>query len=134
MRLDFIDFNFSETRKVGPNLHQGVATNIDVNNVKMEENMLSMDFVFTAIYSPSNSNITIGGSVKFSGDEIKAAYSDYTKNKKFSPTYGEEIVNAINYHASMNAILIGRAVNLPPPVILPTIKFQNNQVPAKSKK
>ncbi len=136
MKIEFIDFNFSETKKMGPNLHEGIATNIDVNNVTMDGTLLAMEFVFTALYSPSRSHITIGGLVKFSGTEVKTAFTEWTKNKKFSPTLGEQIVNAINYHASMNAILIGRAVNLPPPVILPTIKFQatESSTPAKSKK
>ena len=51
---------------------------------------------------------------------------------------GEQIVNTINYSASINAAFIARVFNLTPPIVPPTIRFQQpvkQMMPAgKSKK
>ena len=46
------------------------------------------------------------------------------KTKQIMGVLGEQIVNTINYSASINAAFIARVFNLTPPIVPPTIRFQ----------
>ncbi len=132
MRLEFLDFESSEARKNSNGAPQSINTNIDITNAQLEKDVMTIKFSYTASYIPDNSFVRIGGKASFSGPETKAAFEEWKKTKKVGGTAGEQIVNLINYSASINAIFIARVFNLTPPIVPPTIKLvEGNAKPSK---
>ena len=54
MRLDFLDFEFSEARKSVPTaVPESINANIDINDAQLgKDNAMSIKFVYTASYMP----------------------------------------------------------------------------------
>ncbi len=124
MQLDYLDFESSEAKKNPGTGFQGIDSTINFTSVAMDKGVLRLDFVYLATYAPTKSFIKLSGKAGFSGPEAKAAADDWTKTKKIAGATGEQIVNAINYNASINAVFIARVFNLTPPIMPPTIKFE----------
>jgi len=124
MKLEYMDFEFSDARKAAQLPPDAINASIDLTMAELKDSNLLLDFVYTATYAPHGSYIRIGGKAAFSGPEGKAAYAEWKKTKAVTGTSGEMILNAINYSASLNAVFIARIFNLAPPISPPTIKFK----------
>jgi len=131
MNLEFLDFSYVDVRKNGLSLPQNVKTNINILSMTRDKDRMNIGFEYLATYDPDNSSIRIGGTATFSGTEVKTVYDEWTLHKRVSGATGSQIINTINYSASMNAILMSRAMNMSPPVLLPTIRLEE---PVKKKK
>ena len=132
MKLEFLDFESSEARKNSNGAPQSINTNIDITNAQLEKDLMTINFSYTASYVPDNSYVRIGGKASFSGPEARAAFDEWKKTKKIGGNTGEQIINLINYSASINAIFIARVFNLTPPIVPPTIKLvEGNTKPNK---
>ncbi len=129
MKLEFLDFEFSEAKKNSIQaLPQNINTNINLDSVDLDKNNLNVRFTYTVSYVPDGSYIRMSGVASFSGQqETKAAYDEWKKSSKIGGSAGEQIINTINYSTTVNAIFIARVFNLAPPVVLPTIKFEEQK-------
>ncbi|MEK6981486.1 MAG: hypothetical protein AABX38_01020 [Candidatus Micrarchaeota archaeon] len=138
MKLEFLDFETCEVRKVSQPVLESIDTNISINMATLEKNVLKLEFLYSTKYAPGGGFIRISGKADFSGSESKVAYEEWKKTKQIMGVLGEQIVNTINYSASINAAFIARVFNLTPPIVPPTIRFQQpvkQMMPAgKSKK
>lgn len=134
MKLEFLDFEFSEARKNTPAPAQTINANIDLTEVSAEKDALQVRFLYNVTYMPGSNFIRIGGKAKFSGSDATAALEDWKKTKRISGPAGEVIINAINYSASINAVFIARIFNLTPPIVPPVIKFGEPKATGKEKK
>ncbi len=133
MQLVHIEFDFADTRKNTPHVSpQGINSNIDLSQVGQDGDSLLVNFVYLTTYLPDKSYIRMGGKALFSGPETEKAYEEWKKSRRISGSAGEYIVNMINYSASINAIFIARVFNLTPPIMPPTIRFQNPAPPRTS--
>ncbi len=125
MKLEFMDFEFSEAKKNGfSSMPTVINTNIDIAHVTLEKNILHVNFLYSATYMPNGSYLRIGGKASFSGSEVADTYEEWKKNRRISGSAGEQIVNVINYTASVNAVFIARVFDLAPPIVPPTIRFE----------
>ncbi len=126
MKLEFLDFEYAEARKRSNTFAESMNINVDVTDAKFEDNSLSIAFNYTVAYS-DQSYIRISGKARFSGADAKTAFNEWEKTKRITGTPGEQIVNAINYSASINSIFIARIFNLTPPIVPPTIIFKQKE-------
>lgn len=133
MILDFLDFETAEARKTVPGtppMPKGLNTNIDISSAKVRNNILYLGFSYLVRYLPDRSFIRINGKARFKGPEVKKAYDEWKKTRRITGDVGEQIINAINYSASINSIFIARVFNLSPPLVPPSIRFE---IPKKKK-
>lgn len=124
MKTDYIDLISGDVRRVGPEPPKSMNTNINLTSAVILKNRLVVDFEYTVTYLPDESMIRIAGKGIFTGSEAKKAKDEWEKTTHITGSHGELILNAINYSASLNALLLARAFNMTPPVILPELKFR----------
>jgi hypothetical protein len=97
-----------------------ISTNI--NLVKMEkkqEDQLEVPFVLTINYNPSIAQISMKGSAYVLGEktEIEKTFKEYEEKRPPSPYIIQSISNVV----FIEAVLISRTLNIPPPIPLPQI-------------
>jgi hypothetical protein len=124
MKLDSISFLSGDARKASDAPTQNVSTAIAFTSAEVSGDSLSLGFDYSSVYTPDGSYIRIGGRAVFSGKEAGRAYEEWSKTKRISGEHGEYMLNAINYGASMNAIMIAKVFNMAPPVLLPRLTFE----------
>jgi hypothetical protein len=109
---------FWDIRKPIPPIQ--ISTNINmVGTEKKADGSLEVPFVLTINYNPSIAQISLKGNAYVSGDksEIDKVVNDY-EEKKPPP---QLIVQSISNVAFIEAVLISRTLNIPPPIPLPQI-------------
>lgn len=124
METKAIDFEFAEVKKKGDKQLEGVGIGIDIMGVReLDPKTARIAFVFTAKYPPNESYLRIGGIADFSGSDVVVASRSWEVNKKLSGPLGEQVLNNLNYAASINAVLLARVFNLTPPVTPPVLRL-----------
>jgi hypothetical protein len=110
--------NFWEIGKLIPSVQ--IATNLNVVGVnKVGENMLEVPFVFTINYTPGVAQISMKGKshVKGTKEELERILKD-NKDKKAPPPV---VIQAISNVVFLEAVLVCKTLNIPPPIPLPKI-------------
>lgn len=130
MELEYIDFDSGDVRKEDIRSAKQLSTNIALADVAADGDKLNVKFDYTVSYLPGGGHIRISGKARFNGAESKKAQQEWAKTSRITGKHGEMILNAIHYGAATNAVLLSKAFNLTPPLILPTLKIE----PAKAKK
>ena len=133
MKLDSIEFRGGDAKKVSDVVTRGVNTSIAFTTAEVSGDELRVGFDYSAMYAPDQSYIRITGKAVFSGKEAKKAFEEWTKSKKISGETGEYMLNAVNYGASMNAVMMAKVFNMAPPIMLPRLTFETVQ-PVQKKK
>ncbi len=96
-----------------------ISTNVNIVGVESKREMLAVPFVVTIVYTPSIAQINIKGQAMISGtsDEIEKIHGDY-KGKKAPPPM---LLQAITHTSLIEATVISRTLNIPPPLPLPGV-------------
>lgn len=97
-----------------------IGTNINVISIEKEKaNTLKVPFVLSINYNPSISQINLKGRAYVLGEEkeIEKILNEH-KQKKPPP---QVIIQSISNVAFIEAVLISRTLNVPPPIPLPKI-------------
>lgn len=97
-----------------------IGTNINVISIEKEKaNTLKVPFVLSINYNPSISQINLKGRAYVLGEEkeIEKSLNEH-KQKKPPP---QVIIQSISNVAFIEAVLISRTLNVPPPIPLPKI-------------
>jgi hypothetical protein len=137
MRLEYIEFKSGDIMRRGLVAPKRIDTDISIEDARISDgNHLTIDFAYTALYDPDNSHIKMRGVAGFLGDDAKALLNKWKKSGNMEGDSGLMVLNAINYHASMNSVLIVKSFNMVPPIMLPEISFGGKKAsaPKKSKK
>lgn len=123
MKIDSLEILSGDFRKLGAQAPQTMNLNINITGASAGAGTLLLDFEYAVVYFPDNSHIRLLGKAALSGSEAEAreAAGEWAATGKISGPDGELIINAINYSASMNAVLISKALNIAPPIVLPTL-------------
>jgi len=104
-----------------------VNVGFEFTNVeKVEETVLKLPFVVTANYVPAVAEIIIKGEATLSGElkEIDEIYRNYRAQKPVPPI----IFEIVSEHIAPNLILLGKILDVPPPLPLKQLfKSQNDQ-------
>jgi len=133
--MTVISFKFTKIcaeRKEGAKGNINIANNISVKDVKgidlklgsKSERALKFGFEFEAKYEPEIGNIKLNGDVVWLGktDKVKEIEKEWAKNKKIAKEVMEDIMGSILNKCNIEALIMSREMNLPPPVPLPKVK------------
>jgi hypothetical protein len=132
--MPIVGFNFN---KITVQKHSAVSGKIDINNnvsIKdvtesefavgsVKQKGLKFLFEFTSVYEPKIGEMTFNGEVlfldtpKMQADIIK----NWKKEKKVLKDVISEILNTMLTRCNIQALVLSRDVNLPPPIQLPRI-------------
>jgi len=106
-----------------------VSSNLTVQSVTEESGKLKISFVFTTSYTPAIAVITIKGVAYVSGSQelLKDIYKGYLEKKPLPSL----IIQAISNYSFVEATVLSRSINIPPPVPLPS--FQPTAEPKREK-
>ena len=106
-----------------------ISSNLTVQSVIEEGDKLKVSFVFTVSYVPAIAMITIKGVAYASGarDHLKDIYRSYLEKKPLPSS----ILQAISNFSFVEATILSRSINVPPPVPLPS--FQPTTEPKREK-
>jgi hypothetical protein len=115
---------FWDIRKPVPPIQ--IGTNINIVGMEKKPNRtLEVPFVLAINYNPSIAQISLKGSAYVSGDEkdIEKALKDHEEKKPPPPLIVQSISNVV----FIEAVLISRTLNIPPPIPLPQIPQAKTQ-------
>ncbi len=89
-----------------------------------KQDALKFTFEFKAAYEPKIANIILEGSVTFfdKKEAIEAIQKSWKKDKKIPSEVMTPILNTILTRCNVQAMILSREVNLPPPIPLPRVK------------
>lgn len=110
--------NFWDIGKPIPSVQ--IATNLNVVGInKKKEDMLEVPFVFTINYTPGVAQISMKGKSHVTGskDELEQILKEHKEKKPPPPVILQSISNIV----FLEAVLICRSLNIPPPIPLPKI-------------
>ena len=112
----------------------GIKNNIvikDVNEIKLplgknKEDGLKFIFQFVSNYTPDIGNIEITGELMYlgKGTEVTDILKEWKKAKKVPQEVMQQILNQILTRCNIQALVLSRDINLPPPIPLPRVGAQ----------
>ncbi|MBS1267023.1 MAG: hypothetical protein MAG795_00994 [Candidatus Woesearchaeota archaeon] len=100
-------------------------TDLSLGNVK--EQGLKFIFEYTSNYSPDVAEINIVGEVLFLTDEktAKETEKNWKDEKKIAKKLVRPVLNSALTKSNIQAIMLSKEINLPPPIPLPKVESKN---------
>ncbi len=93
---------------------------------------LKFSFEFTAVYEPNLGRILIEGEVlDLQNDEkvVDKAVADWKKDKKVEQKLMTGLLNSVLSKSNIQALLLSKEINLPPPIPLPKLGANAGMTP-----
>jgi len=100
---------------------------MDVSMGKVKQNAIKFGFEFSSKYEPGFGHINLTGELIYmAGDEkkTKELVDGWKKDKKMPPEIMTPVMNNILSKSNMEAIILSREINLPPPLPMPKVSAQ----------
>jgi hypothetical protein len=97
-----------------------INTNLNVVGMeKKQDNSLDVPFVLSIAYNPSIAQLSLKGNAIVTGDkdEVDKVQKDFDQKKPPSPVIIQSISNVV----FIEAVVISKTLNIPPPIPLPQI-------------
>lgn len=114
-----------------------ISNNISVKEVSdtkfaiggTKQTGLKFNFVFESKYEPETAEMVIEGNLVYMTEEAdaKKILAAWKKDKKIEPVLLEAILNYVLDKCNLEALMLARDLNLPPPFPLPKIKQKQNE-------
>tara|TARA_B100000315_G_C14506891_1_gene555030 strand:- start:352 stop:786 length:435 start_codon:yes stop_codon:yes gene_type:complete len=114
-----------------------IANNISIKNVeqsdlslgKGKEPALKITFDFISKYNPSVGEINLIGEVMNLEDakKTKEILAEWKKTKKLPSEFMTPILNHVLTKCNIQALILSKDLNLPPPIPMPRIKAQEGK-------
>lgn len=102
----------------------GFEVLFNVEDVKVENDLVKVKYVYTANYRDDIGYISLKGELVAKEDaETIKKISDNLKEKRLPTDYMEKLVNTINYFGTTNATLVATALGVVPPIKTPTLRI-----------
>lgn len=97
---------------------------MELNVGNKKQNALKFTFEFKASYEPNLAHITLEGEVVWLEKESDAEkiLKDWKKDKKIPKEIMTPVINAILAKSNIEALVLSRELNLPPPIPLPKVE------------
>lgn len=91
-----------------------------------KQGALKFHFEFTAVYEPKVANITLVGFLTFfeKPEQVKAIADSWKKDKKIPKDVMSSVLNTVLSRCNIEALILAREVNLPPPIPLPKVQVK----------
>jgi hypothetical protein len=101
---------------------------LNMGNSKQEG--IEFNFEFKVEYEPDIGNIFLEGAVVYMGEQeaVKKILASWKKDKKLSPEIVEEVYNHILHKANVQALFLGREMQLPTHIQLPRVTAQEKKL------
>lgn len=96
----------------------------DLSLGKTKQNGLRFKFEFTSKYNPDLAEIKINGDVMYLEDavKVKKILDEWKKDKKIDKEILTPVLNSALTKCNIQALILSKEVNLPPPLNLPKLK------------
>ncbi len=93
---------------------------------KTKQDALKFIFEFKAIYEPKIGHITLEGEVLWldKKEAIEDVLKQWKKNKKIPEEVMSPVLNQVLSRSNVEALILSRELNLPPPVPLPKVQLK----------
>ncbi len=110
-----------------------VNNNVSLTNVEKAEFAVGakqasakFHFEFTAKYEPKIADILLVGFLTFvdKEDSVKSILDGWKKDKKLPKDIMSSVLNVVLSRCNVEALLLAREVNLPPPIPLPKVTMK----------
>jgi hypothetical protein len=111
-----------------------IRNNVSIKDIsKMEldfgakkQPALKFSFEFTSDYEPKMGNITLNGDVTYMEDDkkIQEILKEWKKDKKIQKDLMTTIMNNVLAKCNIQALIISKDINLPPPIPLPKLQAE----------
>jgi len=91
-----------------------------------KQNALKITFEFVANYEPKIATITLVGNINYfdKSEKIDEIHKEWKKDKKLPKEVLTPILNSILSKCNVEAMILSREINLPPPVPLPKVQVK----------
>ena len=135
--MTIVGFNFTKLSTEKSSGAQGkikVSNNVNIKEVEPADfNMgnskqkgLKFIFHFTSKYEPNIGSVDIEGNVLYVEDEkkVKELLKTWKKDKKLNDEVMQNILGAILMKCNVEALLLSKEVNLPPPIPMPKLEIK----------
>ena len=113
-----------------------IKNNAGINTVVKEDLTLGVStqpalkfgFNFNVTYEPGKATIDLEGEVIWVDKKeiIEETMKTWKKEKKISPTIMTPVLNAVLQRSNMQALILAKELNLPPPIPLPKVEIKHD--------
>ncbi|MBW2973432.1 hypothetical protein KY346_03500 [Candidatus Woesearchaeota archaeon] len=95
----------------------------EINVGKAKQNLLVFKFEFEANYEPKIAKITLNGTTTYveKEEKVEELIKGWKKDKKIPKEIMAPLLNNILTRCNIEALILAREVNLPPPIQLPKV-------------
>ncbi|MBI2564550.1 hypothetical protein HYV79_00990 [Candidatus Woesearchaeota archaeon] len=127
--LGFTKINLEKKKAVDGKVN--IQSNANILNVEKadlrvtsKQGALKFTFDFVSQYDPDVATLRLEGDVLWldSLDETEKVLKNWKKDKKVSPEIMVPVLNAVLSRAHIEALILTRELNLPPPIQLPRVE------------
>lgn len=148
--MTVVGFGFTRMeaeRKEGARGRLDINNNLSIRAVektalalgKSNQEALRFLFSFTSVYEPDAGKITLDGEILDIEDEqtVKDVLAEWNNNKKVPQQVMARILNTALNRCNVQALLLSREINLPPPIPMPRVNvkgIQENPAVTETKK
>jgi len=130
MKVNFSLHNIEAKRFNYPKGPVNINNNSTLTAVSEVEGKLSVNFVFTANYEPNIEQVKIEGEVRIpeSKKNVEEALREWVDSgrKNLPKDVAQRVHNAILGNCIVEATILSRDVQLPPPIPSPNVKLDSN--------
>lgn len=111
------------------------AKEIDVSLGSASQKAVRFDFEFISSYDPNLGKILLEGEIVYMEDEkkVKEVIESWEKNKKVPTELMTQLLNNILNKCNVQALIMSRDINLPPPIPLPKVQSDGKPAPEPKK-
>lgn len=126
----------AEAECVSDRKFEGIAASLDITGVQMTGGgALKIDFTHTTKYQPGIATIRFCGFTLATGKkaELDSLVSGWKKDRFLPKDVFETLVNLAKYSAETNGVLVAKALNIAPPLVVPRVRLAEPrpQIPAQ---
>ena len=128
--FNFTKINVEKKKSVDGKIN--ITNNVTITDVqaahlslgKNKQEGLRFSFEFNSKYEPGVGHITLKGDVVSieSDENTKKILDDWKKDKKIKKEHIEHILNQVLSKCNIQALILSKDINLPPPIKLPRIQ------------
>ena len=133
--MAIVGFNFTKIlveRKSGASGNVDIKNNVSVKGVESadinigakKDKVVKFTFEFTSEYTPAIGSILFTGDLIYMNEQAKQdeIVKGWKKNKQIPKDVMSDILNTILMRSNVQALVLSRDVNLPPPIPMPKVQ------------